>query len=159
MSPIASAFRQNEFGNPLQGASDYVKLPFPALRLRWHNGYPQAPKEGGTQHFGGWFNGADEYAEDMANFPAPLSYLKGPETWISKDGKEYEVFHNRALFAAPIATRTRWMKTDSGGNRSVTEILALLANREGKKALTAWGAGVLSCSGMGGLALIDAFRE
>ena len=57
MPPITSAFKQNEFGNPLQGASDYVKLPLPALRLRWHNGsrstktsaaFPPIPLRGKT---------------------------------------------------------------------------------------------------------------
>jgi hypothetical protein len=160
MSPIQSNFTQNQFGNPLESASDYVKLPFPVLRLRWHNGYAQAPKENGTQHFGGWFNGSDEYADGLANFPAPPHYMKGPATWVAANGKEYEVFHNRAIFAAPIATRTRWTKTETGSSKSVTEILALLADREGdKKPLAPWGAAVLSCSGMGGLALVDAFRE
>jgi len=157
--PITSAFKQNELGNPLQGVSDYVKLPFPTLRLRWHNGYPQASKDSGTQHFGGWFNGGDEYAEDLANFPASLHYMKGPDTWVSKDGKEYEVYHNRAIFAAPVATRVRWITKENGYKSSVTEILAVVADRKDKGSLFPYGAAVLSCSGMGGLALVDAFRE
>mgnify|MGYP003444532393 CR=1 FL=1 len=147
-------------GNPLATDSDRIQLPFPTLRLHWHNGSPQAAKEG-VKYFGGWFSSDDkpDFISDLnalgrSEFPTDFV---GPETWTSKDGKDYISYSGRAVLAAPIGTRVMWFQKD-GKTSSKTEILVYLACRT-KEGAIAYAPAVLSAGGYAGNFIVDAFKK
>jgi hypothetical protein len=129
MSPITTTVNASQFGNAIAPQSDRVTLPFSHLWMYWANGNPAAPKDSGAQYFGGWAADADEFAASMgalgkSAMPANFSAV---QTWVNREGGEYNVISARAIYAAPIATRLTWSKTDSGGNMSHLAMLCYLA--------------------------------
>ena len=164
MSPLQSRYAGSQSINPF-GQSEN-RLPFPALRLSWHNGYPQAEKTTGCKHFGGWFADADNYQADLSELgnPAELAGFKGPQTWTNQDGtKEYSVFASRAIMAAPIATVVKWFKdATTGKSSSTTYMLVYLGNIEkveGANVMRPFGPALLGGTGFKGVYMQKAFQE
>lgn len=119
---ITSNIDKGQLGNPLATQGDRIDLPFAYLRLFWHNGNAQAEPRG-AKHYGGWFSGADDFQMDMAACGIEQGYFKGPETWVSREGKQYQAYSSRVVYAAPIATRLLW----PAGKPSQLSILVYLA--------------------------------
>ena len=161
--PIQSNYTNKDMGNPLTAPGDRVELPFEHLRLYWHNGYPQAQKEG-AQYFGGWFAGADDFIDDMAalNKSAAPYGFSGPDQWTSRDGNEYSTYSARAVYAAPIATRLNWLKRDDGGSTSHLGMLVYIATVEkqnDKNVLVPYAPGVLYAKSYAAKFIQDAFKQ
>jgi hypothetical protein len=146
--------------NPLSGSDNTVKLPFPVLNLYWHNGNQMAPREG-AKYFGGWEAGAEDIVADMALLgldQLPAGFI-GPETWVNREGKEYDVYSSRMVLAAPITSRMKWYEKEYNGvkkSRSTFSVLCYLATTD-NNAYTPWGLAVLSASGMAGVELRNTF--
>ncbi len=161
---ITSQFKTNDFGNALAGENDRVMLPFGTLRLPWHNGNPQAEKSG-AKYFGGWFSSDDnpDFLSDLAivNQDAAPQGFTGPEIWTARDGKEYTAYSARRVFAAPIATRVKWMTNkETGKKNSSTSLLVYLADWDvEKKCLIPYAPAVLSAKGFAGNFILDAFKK
>jgi hypothetical protein len=156
---IKSNLSQRDMGNPLTAPGDRVELPFAHLRLYWHNGYPQAEKTG-AKYFGGWFCGADDFVNDLAllgKSDAPYGFT-GPETWTSRDSKDYSTYSARAVYAAPIVTRLNWIKRLDGGQASHLGILVYLATVE-NKVLVPYGPAVLYAKSYSAKYVQDAFKQ
>lgn len=161
---ITTQYKASDFGNALQGDNDRVNLPFGYIRLPWHNGNPQAEKVG-AKYFGGWFSSDDnpDFVTDLGNVnqeTAPQGFT-GPEIWVARDGKEYTAYSARRVFAAPIATRVKWMTNrETGKKSSATSVLVYLAdwNIE-KKVLFPYAPAVLSAKGYAGNFIVDAFKK
>ena len=158
---ITTSLNQKDFGNPLAGQSDRIQLPFPNLRLYWHNGNPQAEKQG-AKHFGGWFAGMDDFIADLQTMgakPEEATGFIGPEVWVSREGKEYSVYSARAVYAAPIATRVSWYPDKPGGSaKGHVNILVYLAVRNTEKKLVPFAPAVLGGKSYSGKAIQDAFK-
>lgn len=160
---IKSNYTNKDMGNPLTAPGDRVQLPFEHLRLYWHNGYPQAAKDG-VQHYGGWFAGADDFIGDMAALGAsgaPYGFV-GPEQWMSRDNQEYSTYSARAVYAAPIATRLNWLKRDDGGSTSHLGMLVYLASVEEQnktKVLVPYAPCVLYAKSYAAKFIQDAFKQ
>ena len=161
---IKSQFSNQQVGNALQGDSDRVTLPFGVLRLPWHNGNPQAEKSG-AKYFGGWFSSDDnpDFLADLnaVNQEAAPQGFAGPEIWTARDGKEYTAYSARRVFAAPIATRVKWMTNrETGKKSSSTSVLVYLADWDNtNKVLVPYGPAVLSAKGFAGNFILDAFKK
>lgn len=152
----------NKIDDPLKVPGNYVTLPFPFLRLSWVNGYAgRDPKT--VEGMGGFQAGVAEFESDVAALGdyAP-SYFKGPSTWQDAKGqKTYDVYHSRAIYAAPIGSRVRWSKFEKNGkmvNASKTEILVYLADIDAEKHLVPYGPAVISAKSYEGNFLLDAFK-
>lgn len=160
---IQSNYTTKDMGNPLTAPGDRIELPFEHLRLYWHNGYPQAQKQG-AQYYGGWFAGADDFIGDMAALgamSAPYGF-SGPEQWTSRNGSEYSAYSARAVYAAPIATRLNWLKRDDGGSTSHLGMLVYLATVEEKgknKVLVPYAPAVLYAKAYNAKFIQDAFKQ
>jgi hypothetical protein len=163
MSPLQSKYAGSEAVNPFGQAEN--RLPFPALRLSWHNGYPQAEKTTGAKYFGGWFADAGNFIADcseIGDIPS-LSGFVGPQEWTNQDGtKTYSVYASRAIMAAPINTIVKWFKADDGKQSSTTYMLVFLAyidKQNNKNVLLPWGPALLGGSGFKGVYMQKAFQE
>ena len=162
--PLQSKYTGSEAPNPF-GQSEN-RLPFPTLRLSWHNGYPQAEKTTGTKYFGGWFADAANFVADcseLGDLPT-LSGFIGPQQWTNQDGtKTYDVFASRAVMAAPIATIIKWFKDVTSGKSSSTTYmlvyLAYIAKQNEINVLFPWGPALLGGTGFKGVYMEKAFKE
>jgi hypothetical protein len=161
MSPITSKYKANDMGNPFQ-TGDEVSLTFPHLRLYWHNGKPDADKNRGVYHYGGWFSGAEDFMNDVSQFdkkPEEIGF-KG-DNWTGKDGDEYGVYSSRMVYVAPIANRKIWKSYVFEGatkNKSTYSLLGFLAYPTTEK-LCYLGPVVLSGSSWSGAMIEDAVKK
>lgn len=148
-------------GNALAVQDERIQLPFPALRLNWHNGNPQVTPKEGAKYFGGWYSSNDkpDFIGDIdaigaASWPSEIT---GPETWVNKDGKEYVAYSARAILAAPIASRIIWSTRD-GKTTSRTDVLVYMATKT-KNGPVAYAPAVLGAGGWAGNYILDAFKK
>lgn len=88
----------------------FLPPPVPVIRLSWHNGTPQSPKNSAAQHYGGWQRGKDDFDADVDALGLQLPEDCGINlaTWTSKEGTEYEAYSTRNIYAAPIKVRDDW---------------------------------------------------
>jgi hypothetical protein len=163
MSPITSNYKASDLGNPFAGTGE-VTLPFPHLRLFWHNGDGKAALNSGVYHYGGWFSGQDDMNSDLSEWgikPDMLGF-SGPDTWVNNKGKEYQAYHNRQIYIAPIAPRVTWrkIKKDDGSwtSKSTYALLCWLAY-PADKTMKYLGPAVISGSSYSGGAIEDAIKS
>jgi hypothetical protein len=159
MSPIKTQFNVAQFGNALEGESDRVKLPFGHIWAYWTNGNSAASKEDGAKFFGGWAADADKLMPDVSsiNQTEPPTGFKGPQTWVNREGNEYNVYATRAVYAAPIATR--YYFDEKGGHIAVLSYLGTFEKRGEKNILIPYGPGVLTANGYAASRVRDAFKK
>jgi hypothetical protein len=140
MSPITSKYSNtSDMGNPFSVPGE-ISLDLPHLQLYWHNGKSEAGTDKGVYHFGGWFCGADEILAAIENFaPVKLDTIgfKGPDTWHGRKESEYQSYHIRSIYVAPIAPREVWRQVvnDKGEKkwRSTYSMLGFMAYLSEKK--------------------------
>jgi hypothetical protein len=161
MSPITSKYKANDLGNPFQTGGE-ISLPFPKVSVFWHNGKPDADKTRGVYHYGGFFSGAEDITNELADFnikPEAIGW-KG-DTWTDKDGKEYAVYSSRQIFVAPVANRKVWRKYVFEGvekNKSTYSLLGFMAYPTAEK-LCFLGPVIISASSYSGAMLEDAVKK
>jgi hypothetical protein len=156
---IESKYKPSDMGNPFLAPGE-ISLPFPHLQLFWHNGKADAEPKG-AYHFGGWYCGADKFIPDIENFnvdPAVVGF-KGPDTWHNQKGGEYQSYHIRSVFVAPIAPRKYWFTDKEGRNKSTYSMLSFMAYANDKKVFVPLGPVVLSASSYSGGFLEDAITS
>lgn len=166
--PIKSQYTDRDIATPIQSQADFVQLPFPYLRLYWHNGSPQADKAGNAKYYGGFQIGSDKAREDMSalgvtNLPSPFV----ESTFVASDGKEYDAFSARAIYAAPIKAKDDWYEEfDQKRGKTVKRhrldflvYLGSLTEKGKSKTIEPWGVAVISATGFAASAILRGFKE
>jgi hypothetical protein len=157
---LESKYKSSDLGNPFQATGE-ISLPFPHLKLYWHNGKADAEPKG-AYHYGGWYCEADKFIPDIENFnvdPAVIGF-KGPDTWHNQKGGEYQSYHIRSVSVAPIANRKYWFTDNEGRNKSTYALLAFMATYSAEaKVFVPLGPVVLSASSYSGGFLEDAIKS
>lgn len=142
----------------------YVQLPFPYLRLSWHNGNPHASKVEGAKYYGGWQIGEDRVSEDLATFgfDSLPSYFTPSTEWVADNGKAYWARSARYIYAAPIFAKDDWWEEFSPQGTKVKrhrlDMLVYLASIN-NAVWEPWGPAVLSASGYAASAIAKSFKD
>ena len=143
---ITTSVSPNQLGNTLDPDNSFVKLPFPVLTLNWHNGYPQAPKQG-VKHYGGWFRDADKFNADVSEIGCGVGNFVGPELWTNESGeRQYPTMSARAIYVAPIAPKSVWIhgKSENDKGHSQNFLLVQLGILDENKSLVPWTPAIIS---------------
>jgi hypothetical protein len=137
-------------------SDEQVELPFPAPVVWWKNGDKRQKATGGVLYHGGWAISADTL--DTLNLDTPAGFVA--ETWINRDGGEYNVLSCRSFGFAVIAKRRQWTQNEAGNSRSHVQVLGIMALYDkGAKKYNIYGPVVLSAKGLAGRSLEDAFKK
>lgn len=140
--------------DPLHAGS-IVQLPYDAAFFRWVRGQAEIPPDhgSGVKHFGGW--GCNATEADALLTPLPDRFVR--ETFLSPEGKEYEMLCARSMALALIGTRFRWLEDE---NRGHTQNLCLMAEYDKEsQSFVAWGPVVLTTKGTTSMAVEKRFGD